>query len=156
MASRDGRMGQLRAEVDSIAEPEIVFGVLTDWPRHREWMPFTRAEGGHEVGAALEGWTGLGPIGFLDTMVITEWEAGRRVTVRHTGRLIKGAAWFATEPAAPGGTHIVWAEDLIPPFGALGRLGWPALRPAMTGFMTLGLRRLAVLAENQARTPRAR
>jgi hypothetical protein len=41
-----GRWVDLRVEVSSAASAERVFEVLTDWPRHREWMPFTRAEGG--------------------------------------------------------------------------------------------------------------
>lgn len=133
-----------QVEVGSSASAERVFAVLTDWPRHREWMPFTRAEGGTGVGATVEGRTGLGPFGFLDTMRITEWEPGRRVAVAHTGGLVRGEGWFTTTPSPGGGCVIGWGERLAPP--PLGPL-WPLAAPAFRVFMKVGLRRLARLAE---------
>lgn len=126
------------------ASAERVFAVLTDWGRHGEWMPFTRAEGGTGEGAEVKGWTGLGPVGFLDTMRITRWEPGRRVDVVHTGRLIRGEGWFTTEPLPGGGCVIGWGESLEPPVPALL---WRAGSPAFRAFMRVGLRRLARLAE---------
>jgi hypothetical protein len=135
------------ADVSSCVPADRVFAVLTDWPRHAEWMPFTRAEGGHEVGAAIKGWTGIGPVGFWDTMVITEWVPGRRVAVRHTGRLVRGEAWFETGPLPGGGSTVVWAERLDLPLGPLGRAGWLLIGRPVRWFMRLGLRRLVRLAE---------
>lgn len=131
-------------EVTSSAPVERVFAVLTDWPRHREWMPFTRATGGTGLGATVEGWTGLGPLGFLDTMTITEWEPGHRVAVEHTGRFVRGEGWFVTASLPGGGCAIRWGERLDPP--PLGLL-WPLLAPGFRVFMRVGLRRLARLAE---------
>ncbi|MFI0353527.1 SRPBCC family protein [Actinomadura sp. 9N407] len=140
----------IHADAESAAPADQVFAVLTDWPRHAEWMPFTRAEGGHEVGAELVGWTGIGPVGFSDTMVITGWRPGRRVTVRHTGRLVRGEAFFDVAPLPGGGSRIRWAERLDLPFGPLGRAGWLAAGPVVQGLMTLGLRRLARIPEAEA------
>ncbi|MEW2352642.1 SRPBCC family protein [Spirillospora sp. NPDC029432] len=137
----------VHADAESAAPADEVFAVLTDWPRHAEWMPFTEARGGHGVGAELEGWTGVGPLGFTDTMVITGWRPGRRVTVRHTGRLVRGEAFFDVAPLPGGGSRIRWAERLDLPLGPLGRAGWIAAGPAFRAFMALGLRRLARLAE---------
>jgi polyketide cyclase/dehydrase/lipid transport protein len=134
------------ADADAAASAERTFEVLTDWPRHGEWMPLTTARGGHEVGAALEARTGVGPIGFLDTMIITEWSPGRRVAVRHTGRVVRGEAWFEVTPRAEGGCTVVWAERLELPLGTLGRAGWLVAGPISRWFMRLGLRRLARLA----------
>jgi hypothetical protein len=134
------------AEATVDASAERVFEVLTAWERHAEWMPFTRAHGGHEVGAELVGWTGVGPFGFNDTMVITEWRPGRRVAVRHTGRLVRGEAWFEMGPLPGGGSSIVWAERLDLPLGPLGRVGWVVVGPVSRFLMNLGLRRLARLA----------
>ncbi|WP_242614165.1 SRPBCC family protein [Actinomadura roseirufa] len=135
----------VHVEAASDASPERLFEVLTDWPRHAEWMPFTRAEGGHEAGAPLEAWTGAGPFGFLDTMVITDWRPGRRVAVRHTGRVVRGEAWFEIFPLGPG-ARIVWAERVDLPLGVLGRAGWLAAGPVVRAFMGVGLRRLCRLA----------
>jgi hypothetical protein len=138
-------------EITSRATAQTVFDLLTDWSRQHEWMPFTRAKGGQGVGAAIEGWTGVGPVGFLDTMVITEWTPGRRVVAHHTGKVIRGDGWFETSPLPSGGCVIVWAENLQAPFGVVGRFGLALMGPANRVFMRVGLRRLARLAEGQSR-----
>ncbi|WP_084264969.1 SRPBCC family protein [Actinomadura macra] len=135
----------VHAEAVSDAPPERLFAVLTDWPRHAEWMPFTSAEGGREEGAELRAWTGVGPVGFLDTMVITDWRPGRRVAVRHTGRIVRGEAWFRVTPDGEG-SRIVWAERVDLPLGPLGRAGWLVAGPIVRAFMGIGLRRLAALS----------
>ncbi|QXJ24548.1 SRPBCC family protein [Actinomadura graeca] len=139
----------VHAEAVSDAPPERLFEVLTDWPRHAEWMPFTSAEGGREEGAELRAWTGVGPVGFLDTMVITDWRPGRRVAVRHTGRVVRGEAWFTVRPEGSG-SRVVWAERVDLPLGPLGRAGWLVAGPAVRAFMGLGLRRLAALSAMSA------
>lgn len=137
----------VRAGTTCDAPAETVFEVLTDWPRHIEWMPFTRAAGGRGVGAELVGRTGVGPLGFTDPMVITEWAPGRRVAVRHTGLLVRGTAWFETAPLPDGGSIVLWTERLDLPLGPLGRVGWALLRRPVRAAMRLSLRRLARLAE---------
>ncbi|WP_433327645.1 SRPBCC family protein [Spirillospora sp. CA-294931] len=137
----------VHAEAMTPVSAERLFDVLTDWPRHADWMPFTSARGGHEVGAELEAWTGVGPVGFLDTMVITEWTPGRRVAVRHTGKVVRGEAFFQVTPLPDGGSRILWAERVDLPLGVLGRAGWLAAGPVVRAFMGLGLRRLTRLAE---------
>ena len=109
-------------------------------------MPFTRAEGGDEVGDEVRGRTGVGPVGFVDTMVITEWREGRRVAVRHTGRVVRGEAYFEVVPEGAG-SRIRWAERVDLPLGPLGRAGWIVAGPVVKAFMTLGLRRLAALSQ---------
>ncbi|TMR07267.1 SRPBCC family protein [Actinomadura soli] len=136
----------VHAEAVSAAPAERVFDVLTDWPRHAEWMPFTSAEGGRKIGDELRAFTGVGPVGFLDTMVITDWRPGRRVAVRHTGRVVRGEAWFKVVPEGAG-SRVVWAERVDLPLGPLGRAGWLVAGPVVKAFMRLGLRRLAALSE---------
>ncbi|MFG2005854.1 SRPBCC family protein [Spirillospora sp. NPDC048911] len=143
----------VHAEAYAAVPADALFGVLTDWPRHAEWMPFTRAEGGHEVGAELAGWTGVGPVGFLDTMVITEWVPGRRVVVRHTGKVVRGDAWFEVTQIGIG-SRVLWVERIDLPLGVLGRVGWLVVGPVTRLFMRLGLRRLAALSEADGRTGR--
>jgi hypothetical protein len=71
------------------------------------------------------------------------------VTVRHTGRLVRGEAFFDVAPLPGGGSRIRWAERLDLPLGPLGRAGWLAVGPVVRGLMTVGLRRLARLAEER-------
>ncbi|MFI0483774.1 SRPBCC family protein [Actinomadura sp. 9N215] len=137
----------VHAEAVSSASADRLFDVLTDWPRHAEWMPFTSAEGGRKAGDELRARTGVGPVGFLDTMVITDWRPGSRVAVRHTGRVVRGEAWFKIVPEGTG-SRIVWAERVDLPLGPLGRAGWLVAGPVVKAFMRLGLRRLAVLSES--------
>lgn len=80
-------------------------------------------------------------------MVITDWRPGRRVAVRHTGRVVRGEAWFRVEPRPDGGSRIAWAERVDLPLGVLGRAGWLVAGPVVRAFMAFGLRRLARLAE---------
>ncbi|MEU8341211.1 Polyketide cyclase / dehydrase and lipid transport [Actinomadura meyerae] len=136
----------VHAEAVSAAPPERVFEILVDWPRHADWMPFTTAEGGTKPGDEIRARTGVGPVGFVDTMVITDWQDGRRVAVRHTGRVVRGEAWFKVVPEGTG-SRVVWAERIDLPLGPLGRAGWLVAGPVVKAFLGLGLRRLAVLSE---------
>ena len=133
------------AEAVSAAPPDRVFGVLTDWPRHAEWMPFTSAEGGDRPGAELRARTSIGPIGFLDTMVITEWEPPRRAVVQHTGRIVRGPGFIEVETSGDGAV-LTWTERLHPPFGLLGEIGAALIRPFFLAGVRLSLRRFARFA----------
>ena len=83
------------------ADAERVWQAVTDWSRQHEWIWATRVHGGQGVGAAVTGRTGLGLVGFTDTMVITEWDPPRRCVVEHTGRLIRGAGIFEVRAGQP-------------------------------------------------------
>jgi uncharacterized protein YndB with AHSA1/START domain len=143
-------MSHLSMAVDAQAGPERVFDVLTDWPRHHEWMLLTRVRvaggDGHGEGSRLAAFTGVGPLGFLDTMEIIRWDAPHAVEVRHTGRLIRGTGRFTVLPRAGGGSRIVWEEDLEVPFGLAGRLAWRLARPLNAAFLRISLHRLAALS----------
>jgi carbon monoxide dehydrogenase subunit G len=137
----------VHAAVDVQAPAEQVWDVLVDWPRHGEWVPFTRAEGGAEEGASVEAWTGAGPVGFLDTMVITGWEPPTRVVVRHTGRLVRGEGRFDLLDLPEGRCRVTWSELIDLPLGPAGRVGWVAVGPLSRLMLQTALRRLAKLFE---------
>jgi hypothetical protein len=98
--------------------------------------------GDHGQGARVVARTGIGPVGFTDTMVITEWEPPRRCVVRHTGRAIRGAGVFEVVPAGAG-SEFRWTERLDLPLGAAGRWGWRLAKPLAQRGMDLSLRRFA-------------
>ncbi|MCU1613882.1 MAG: Polyketide cyclase [Frankiales bacterium] len=151
-------MPELTETVDVDAPPEQVWAALTDWLRQGEWMLATdvRTVGGpaQAVGGRLEARTGM-PVsrgrrlGVLDTMVITRWERPRRVDVRHTGRVVRGTGTFEIRPRG-GSSAFVWTEVLDLPLGAVGRLGWPLVRPVMRAGVRLSLRRFAAYARSHA------
>lgn len=103
------------------APPERVFALVTDWPRHREWMFMTSAR---QVGDRVEAYTGVWPFGFLDVMMITGWEPPTLVRMCHVGRLVRGDGVIRIQPCA-GGSRVIWGERLRLPFGPLGRALWP-------------------------------
>ncbi|SDI29171.1 SRPBCC family protein [Nonomuraea jiangxiensis] len=131
------------AAVHVPAPQEQVFALITDWPRHREWMFLTTAR---QVGRdGVEAFTGVGPLGFLDTMTITRWEPPDLVCVTHTGRVVRGRGAIRVSPR-DGGSRVVWAEELYLPFGPLGRAVWPFARPVGLALLRHSLRKLAALA----------
>jgi hypothetical protein len=150
----------LQVDVDVPAPAEATWSVLTDWDRQHEWALLTRTRGigpgrGHAVGEQVHAWTGLGPVGFLDTMVITAWEPPHLCAVRKTGRVVRGSAQFAVTELGPSRSRVTYAAQVDLPAGRLGSLAWPLVRLGIgTGFR-LSLRRLAVLAERAAARPDA-
>ena len=125
------------------APAQQVWDLLTDWDEHHRWMLLTRAEGGRAVGETLSAFTGVGPVGFRDTMVITVWEPPVRAVVRHTGKLVRGSGAFEVEALAPDRSRVVWSEWVDLPLGLLGRLGWPLVRPVLRLLVQVSQRRLA-------------
>lgn len=139
----------LRLEVDVDAPVERTWAAATDWDRQGEWMLGTTVRAteaaGRGVGGGLRAVTGIGRVGVVDTMRITEWDPPRIARVLHTGRIVRGTAAFEVRER-PGGSVFAWSETLELPFGALGRLGWRVARPAFVWGLKLSLRRFAALA----------
>lgn len=137
----------LELRVPVRAPAEEVWAGAVDWDAQGRWMLGTSvraaAQDGVGVGGGIEAFTGVGRLGFLDTMVITAWEPPRRCAVRHTGRLVRGTGLFAVEPVPAGSSVFVWREDLELPLGGLGRLGWLLVRPLFAAGVRLSLRRFA-------------
>jgi hypothetical protein len=80
-------------------------------------------------------------------MTVTVWEPPHRAVVRHTGRVVHGSGSFEVERLAPARSRVVWSEWVVPPLGAVGRLGWPLVRPVLRQFVQVSLRRLARYVE---------
>ncbi len=136
---------RVAATVAIVAPPEAVFEAVTDWEAQSEWVALTTVTvepGGRGVGERLTAVTKLAGIGFSDPMEVTRWEPPRRVDVRHLGRVVRGTGTFTVSPA-PGGARFTWIEDLDLPLGALGRLGFALLRPAVVLMLRRNLTSLA-------------
>jgi hypothetical protein len=122
-----------------------VWEAATDWSRQHEWIWGTRVTGGHGVGAGVTGWTGIGPVGFTDTMVITEWDPPRRCVVQHTGRVVRGAGVFEITGDGPP-CDFRWVEDLdLPLPAAVGAVAGLLIRPVAEWGLRASLRRFARL-----------
>lgn len=106
-----------------------------------------RSGDGAGVDSELAAWTGAGPLGFWDTMVITRWEAPYRVDVLHTGRVVKGTGVMEVVALPGGRSRFIWSEELDLPWGVLGRAGWPVARPALRAGVRRSLEKFARLVE---------
>lgn len=145
---------ELTVPVDVNAPAEAVWRTITDWPGQDAWMLGTRVEveGGGEgrhLGAELRAVTGVGPLGITDTMEIVEWDPPRRCVVRHTGRIVRGDGVFEVVGLGPSRSRFLWTELLDLPLGALGRLGWPVVRPVFRAGVVASLRRMARQCEKR-------
>ncbi|HKE70017.1 MAG TPA: SRPBCC family protein [Nocardioidaceae bacterium] len=143
----------LRAETEVGASPERLWDVLADWSRQGEWIPLTSVRsvrgGGHGVGGRIEAWTGIGPIGFTDPMVITHWDPPQRCEVLHLGAVVRGEGGFEVL-AAGAGARVVWWESVELPLGPVGRAGWRLSERMVHMGLELSLARLRRLAEGEA------
>lgn len=152
-----GRLGATRTVHLSLdvlvhAPVEAVFWGFADWAAQGQWMLGTRVEvtgggSGHGEGETLAAWTGVGPVGFWDTMVITRWEAPHRVDVLHTGRIVRGTGTMEAVELPHGRSRFVWSEDLELPLGTLGAIGWPIVKPAFVAGVRRSLRSFGRLVE---------
>jgi len=133
------------------APVEAVFDAFTQWAQQGEWMLGTRVEvrvgDGHSQDSQIAGWTGLGPVGFWDTMIITRWEPPYRVDVLHTGAIVKGTGTMEVLALPEGRSRFVWSEGLDLPLGVLGRIGWPLVKPAFVAGVRRSLKKFARLVE---------
>jgi hypothetical protein len=139
----------IRREVALAVPAADAWAYVTDWPRQGEWVPHTRVEHADPadpavgVGGRLRAWSGLGPVGFWDTMTITSWEAradgGGRCEVLHTGRVVRGEGEFEVVAEGEGRSRFIWSELAVVPFGRVGAAGFRAARPAVERMIDRGL-----------------
>ena len=143
---------ELPMPVEVDAPAAAVWAYVTDWERQGEWMLGTRVRvtggDGRGVGTTLHAVTGVGPLGVPDTMEVVEFveptgTTPGRAAVRHTGRIIKGDGFFEVAPLGPHRCRFTFTELIDLPLGALGRLGWPLVRPVVKAGFVASLRRMA-------------
>lgn len=146
----------LELAIDIAAPVDRVWAAITDWPTQGRWMLGTTVEvtggDGRSAGSTLAAFTGARaagiPLGFLDTMTITTWQPPHRCDVVHTGRLVRGTGTMLVEANGPQSSRFTWIEDLDLPLGALGRLGFPVVRPAFVAGVRASLAAFARLVES--------
>ena len=145
----------LSLSVDVAASAEQTWAAVTDWARQGQWMLGTTvavtAGDGAAVGSTLAARTGIGRVGFLDTMTITAWDPPRCCAVLHTGRVVRGTGEFQVTPLGPDRSRFTWSEVLELPLGAVGRAGWPVVRPLFLAGVRRSLARFAAWAPARPR-----
>jgi len=143
--------GVARAGVDVGVPAERLWDRAVDWPRQGEWMPLTRvtSTGQPGIGAQVSAFSGIARLGFLDTMVVTDWLPPHRVDVEHTGRVVRGDATLRVLRRGPQRSRVMLEERLAVGPRSLGMLWWPLARPLVELGMTYALRRLARQLERE-------
>lgn len=143
----------LAVTIDVRKPAEQVWAALSDWEKQSAWILATRVrttvQQGRGVGGGIEAWTGVGPVGFLDVMVISEWEPPRRCVVQHVGRVVRGTGGFQISDLGEGRSRVLWWEKVEVPFGRAGRLGWRAIQPVARWGVLSSLRKFRKLLEGR-------
>jgi carbon monoxide dehydrogenase subunit G len=144
---------RVEASVDLPVEPATAFASMVDLPSQERWIiatslyPIDGSVAIPQVGSRMAAFTGIGSVGFLDTMVVTVYDPPWRWITQHEGEFVRGVGIFEVH-ATPGGSRVTWAEELDLPFGVVGRLGWPLIKPLARIGLQASLRRLAKQVAN--------
>jgi hypothetical protein len=115
--------------------PEVVWELITDWENQGKWQLEARdfvvtspqREG---IGVEATATVSIGGITTHDRVLVTEWQANKRLGIEHKG-WVSGRAEMRLTPLEPGTTHLFWSEKLYPPWGILGAIGMSLFKPLM-------------------------
>ena len=141
----------LELAIDIQAPALSVWNGITNWPAQGKWMMGTKVHSldgdGHAQDARIEAFTGIGKLGFLDTMTITLWEPPLRCDVVHTGKVVRGTGTFQVTSIHEHASRFLWAEDLEIPLGIVGKLGFSLIKPFFIWGIKKSLAKFAHLVE---------
>lgn len=132
-----------------------VFDLLADFPRQAEWMVdavdvevLTPQQQGEGVTVRCP--TRILGVTVDDILRVTRFERPVALEAVHLGRVITGVGGFELSDV-PGGTRVVWWEEVDPPLGRLGEaLARVVVRPYVAWTFRRSLHRLRALAEASA------
>jgi hypothetical protein len=137
------------------APPEIVWDVISDLERQREWMVDLRrldivSQRRSGAGAVMHVTSELFGLPIVkDVMTITAWEPPHRMDVLHSGQF-HGTGSFLLE-RVDNGTIFTWIEAFEPPLGPLGEAGFALLvRPHLMRVFARSMANVKRIAEERA------
>jgi hypothetical protein len=137
------------------APPEIVWAVIEDFERQREWMVDLRSleltsEEKRGRGATMQVTSELFGLPIVkDVMEVTAWDPPARMDVLHRGQF-HGTGQFLLD-RVDNGTIFTWIEDFEPPLGRLGEAGFAlVVRPHLMRVFTRSMANVKRLAEERA------
>lgn len=137
--------------VDIRRAPQVVWRYLVDWERLGRWMTEAdqfrvtgdRREG---VGVEAEARVRIAGITTRDRIRVVGWEPPWILEIEHQG-WVRGRGYMELSPGEEGGTNLFWREELVPPWGLLGRIGLRLVQRRMRRVFLRDLERLQRLVE---------
>lgn len=141
----------------STATPSALWRVVTDFAAYDRWMPLTTVR--CDEGLPRPGWgfaarSGLGPVGFTDSMLVTAWREpapgrGGLLRVAKTGWVLGGWVEVTVEPHGDG-SRLDWQEDVVVRPVPLRRWTDAAVRPAIEWLYARAVDAMVAEAESEA------
>lgn len=137
-------LNEFRVSVDITGSIDHVWNQLVDWKSQGDWMAMTKVWSSADdtndsgIGTIIEAFTGVGRLGILDQMKITQWEPPYFCAVDHYGKLIKGIGEFRLTQVAPGLVRFDWFERIDAP-----KLVLLLIKPGILIAVTYSLRKFA-------------
>lgn len=130
--------------------PQAIWPYLVEQDRLEEWMEEAsevRIEGGRfrAVGDEAEATIRIAGITTRDRIRVTRWEPPAILEMEHRG-WVRGRGYMELGPGEEG-TRLFWREELVPPLGALGRLGMRLVSRAIRRTFLGDLERLQRMVE---------
>lgn len=156
------------------ASPAAVWDVVAGFEGYGDWMPMTRMttdDGVPRVGWGFAGVSGLGPLAFSDSMLVTRWEPPSTTSsttpsttpavfrIVKTGRLLGGWAEITVTPephiSTPGdvGARLDWVEEVVVRPLPFKRLFAPVLDRASRWIYGRAIDAMLARAVETSRTP---
>ena len=128
------------------ADQQTIFNYVADWEKQSDWILFTTvkklANTAHQQKPMLLATTKFGPLKFVDTMIVTDWQPYDRIVVEHTGRIILGKGVFTIHKISDNSCEFVWQEITPVPFGSIGRAGLAVIKPLINSMFNMSLKKL--------------
>lgn len=129
-------MAHISLSVTIGAPPAAVWASVSNLANHTEWMQDAVAirfvsDATTGAGVVMDCDTRIGPLQVTDRLVVTEWDEGRVIAIRHEGAVI-GTGRFVLAEAGPDRTLFSWTEDLRFPWWMGGPPGAAAARPILS------------------------
>ena len=133
------------------APQEKVFDEIVNWPKQGEWMLGTKVwvtkNDGVGVGGEFAAFTGVGKLGFVDPMRITEWNRPHSVSVIHLGKVVKGTGEMQVKKISENESEFIWSESIYPPLGFFGYVGYKIIEPFFKIAIQKSLKKFAQIVE---------
>lgn len=114
-------MAPFSVEREAACSVDRLWSTVTSFADYGQWLPLTRMtqdEGEPAAGWSFAGWSGIGPIGFLDSMTIDRWQPPEATgfgefSVTKRGRVLGGWAQVVVRPgSAPQRSRLEWTEEI--------------------------------------------